>query len=54
MKTSKCGQCGGELEERMIDYPISQNGEVIIMENVFTTFSSLLRKLPCQYMPQLW
>jgi len=34
MKTFKCGQCGGELEERMIDYPISQNGEIIILENV--------------------
>lgn len=34
MKTFKCGQCGGELGERMIDYPINQNGEVIILENV--------------------
>lgn len=34
MKTLKCGQCGGESEERMIDYPISQNGDVIILENV--------------------
>jgi hypothetical protein len=57
MKTFKFGKCGGELEEPMIDYPINQNGKVIILENVFTSFSSLLRKLPvnvCRSCGEMW